>query len=168
MLFDATHFHAEVLCGASYDDTLIGHSLSEELAHLSGESLLDLETASEIIDDTCQLGKADHLAIGYISDRNFAEEREDMMFTKGIELDILNDYHFRAGMFEDGLTSDRNRVDAITMSHVEHSLGGANGSFAQAFAIGVLADEAKDSLIMGGDFGYESRVMSGISSHNGE
>ncbi len=95
MLFlNATHHHAKMLC---LDDDPYPQSLRDlqhSLSNLLREALLDLQTPCVHIDNASHFRQPDDGAIGDVSNVTFANKRQQMMFTQGVEFDLLHQYHF--------------------------------------------------------------------------
>src|SRR5205807_3508779 len=62
--------------------------LQNDLRNLRGEALLDLQTPGKSVDQARDLGQTDHFAVWNVGHVAFAEERQEMMFTKGVEINV--------------------------------------------------------------------------------
>ena len=58
-----------------------------------GHPFLQLQSASENVDHTRDLAEADHLPIRDVGNVALAEERQQVVLTHAVEVDITNDYH---------------------------------------------------------------------------
>ncbi len=86
LLLDPPHHHAEVTRFADDPDTYRMDAVLDALRNLLCQSLLDLQSARECIDDPGDLAKTNHLRSGQVGNVFFAEERQHVVLAQAKEL----------------------------------------------------------------------------------
>ena len=66
-------------------------------------TLLNLEAAGEDVDEARDLAQANHLGARNIGDVALAEKRQQMVFAKAVEVDVLDDHHLVMLFVEHGV-----------------------------------------------------------------
>src|SRR5690606_7053710 len=94
LLFHATHHHAHVLGFDDHAHTGGVGNFHNGFCNLLGQVFLDLQTASIHIHNARDLGKPDHLARGNIGHMAFPDKGQQVVFTHGVKLDIVDQHHF--------------------------------------------------------------------------
>src|SRR5262249_4403892 len=125
LLFNPTHSHAQVLC---FDDD--GHAKRIELLHdgicdLVRKPFLNLKSSCVDVYQTGEFGNTNDLVMRDIGDVGFTEEGQQVMFAKGIKINIpLNDHLFVV-FGEKGVIDDLCRILLIALGQERQSLSHA-------------------------------------------
>src|SRR6266545_6624667 len=93
LLLDAAHRHAQVRGLDDYRDADGLNFLPDCLRNLARHPFLDLEPARENLDKPRYLAETDDLATRDVGNVTAAEEWQQMMLTKAVEVDVLDDHH---------------------------------------------------------------------------
>jgi hypothetical protein len=104
---------------------------------------LDLKTTSEEVNDACDLGEANHLAIGDVSDVGPPDEWEEMMFAHRIELDVLDHYDFARVGIENRAIDHVLDTQPITLGEKLEGTGGPSGRFRETLPMSIFAHRIK-------------------------
>src|SRR3954464_8004865 len=96
-------------------DAVRMESLHERVGNLRGELFLNLQPAREDVDDARHFRKADHFAVGNISDVCFANEWQQMMLAHRVKLDVFYQNDLARVRSENCLVNDGIEILAITV-----------------------------------------------------
>ncbi|MNQ94424.1 hypothetical protein D3C85_1099420 [compost metagenome] len=118
--------------------------LRDGIGDLAAEVFLDLQAAGIHVDDTRDLGQAQHFTVGNIGNVRLADERQQMVFAQRIQFDVPHQDHFTVIGAEQGTIGDLFQGLFITAAKVLHGFGGALWRVAQAFAGYILAKLAEN------------------------
>src|SRR5262249_10054568 len=94
LLLHAAHGHAQMRALHHHADAERIDLLVDDLRDLIGEALLDLQAATEGIDDARDLAEANDAVAWEIRNVTLAEEGQQMMLAQAIEVDVLDNHHF--------------------------------------------------------------------------
>ena len=67
--------------------------LANRLGNLIGHAFLQLQSAREDVHETRDLAEADDSSVGDVGDVALAEERQQVMLTETVEVDVPHDHH---------------------------------------------------------------------------
>ena len=76
-----------------YGDPLRGSGSGNRFSDLLGEALLDLEAPREGFNDAWDFAQPDHLLVRQVANMAMTKEREKVMLTKAVKLNIFDDHH---------------------------------------------------------------------------
>lgn len=101
---------------------------------------MDLEPASEHVDDARDFTQANDFLIRDIADVDFAREGEHMMLAKGVALDVLHDHHAVGVRWEECAVHHFLEIEVVTRGEKRHGVRTALGGFLESWPGGVFAD----------------------------
>src|SRR6266850_6205751 len=94
LLFNAAHLHTQVACFDDHTHTLGTNFFLNGLCDLAGHALLNLQPASEHVYQAGDFAQSEHTLVRQVSDMGLAEEREQVVFAKTEEFNVLHHHHF--------------------------------------------------------------------------
>src|SRR6266436_6199506 len=144
LLFDATHLHAEMAGFDDHADALRRDLFLDGLRDLAGQALLNLQAPREGVHQTSDLAEPQNALVREIGHMGLAEKRQQVVFAKAKELDVLHDDHLVVGHAERRAIQYMIQVLVVTAGQEFEGLLEAFRRFSQALAIGVLADKLDD------------------------
>ena len=142
-----------------------GKSVVQCIGDLRGESLLHLQSSSEGINKAWNLREADDSAARHVANGGHAREREEVVFTEGVERDPLNHHKVASWstrrLFEDG-AENLVGVTGVTARQLEQGARDTAWGLHQPIACWILTDGAQD-----GTGGISNRRLSPWGGRNG-
>ena len=128
LFFDSAHHHAEVpgFNHHRYATRLQGGF--QCFQDLLSQSLLCLEPAREKVDDAGNFAEADHLFPRQVPNVYLPEEREEVMFAEGIELNIFEEDEFLCLRRKEGVSHSLLRRLFVSSCEKLHRFREAFGS----------------------------------------
>jgi hypothetical protein len=121
-----------------HDDDPLGPEASVEgVGHLGGEALLKPGTTRVTFHDPGQLREPHHLAVRYVPDVGFADQRQQMMLAGRVEGDVPDVDHLVVVL----LKIDGQLLDGIHAQPGEQELVGPRdprGRVSRAYPVGIL------------------------------
>src|SRR5580698_673514 len=151
LLLHPAHLHAKVARLNDHADTFWADFVLNSRGDLTGEALLNLQTAREHVDQARDFAEADDALVGKIRYVALAEKRQQMVLAQAEELNVLYHHHFVIGNAEGRAVEDVLRVLEVTAGQEFQRLFIALGSLAQAFAVRVFTDEFDDFTNVAGN-----------------
>jgi len=145
LFFDAAHHHAEMAGLDDYANALRLDYFLDGFGDLSGEALLNLQTAGENFDEARNFAEADYFAVGNVGDVHFAEEGQHVVLAEAEHFDVLDDDHFVVGDGEERAFEQSFGVFGIAAGKKLHGLANPFRSLLKAFAVRVFAEADEDS-----------------------
>jgi hypothetical protein len=118
--------------------------LPNRIRDLAREPLLDLQTPAEDIDQPRNLAQADYLGPWNIGDVTLAEERQEVMLTETVEVDVLDDDHLAVVDREQRVVEDCVDVHVVAARQKLEGLLDAFGSVQQSLAARIFTDLGKE------------------------
>ncbi len=114
LLFHAPHHHTEVL-GLNNDPHSFGPGeFHHRIGNLGGEVFLNLQAPGKDIDDTRHFGQTNHFAVRDLGHVTLTDKRQHMVFTHGVQLDVLNNDHLAVIAAENSDFHDPVQVFVLT------------------------------------------------------
>ena len=101
-LLDSSKGHACMRCLDYHGNSKRLEGVLDTVTDLSSESFLHLEATGECLDYACDLAQASNRAVRDICNMSLADERHDMMFTCGIQFNVLHKDHLLIFLLEHG------------------------------------------------------------------
>src|SRR5438876_852100 len=123
----------------------------DRVRNLAGQALLNLEAPCESVHQTGDLAKPQDALVREIGYMRLAKKRQQVMFAKAEELDVLHDDHVVVGHVESRSIQYMIQVLVVAAGQKFQRLLEALRRFSQALAIGILADELDDLAHVAGD-----------------
>jgi len=120
--------------------------LFDSICYLFGHLLLDLEAAGKDVDDAGDLGETDYFAVGDVCYVRPADDREHMVFTHGIKLDISDKYHFIVAGSKKGLIEYLARIPGVAFGKKTQSFGDTVRCLDESFSVGIFSYLFQDSF----------------------
>src|SRR5205085_8433035 len=111
----------------------------DRVGDLRGQTLLYLQTAGEHLDHTRQLAQADDFLARQVGDVGASEERQQVVLTQAVELDIAHHDHLVVLGLEQRTADNLARVLPVAGGKKRHRAGDAVRRPDQAVALSVLA-----------------------------
>src|SRR5262245_38309881 len=146
LLFDAPHRHAEV---SRFDEDAHAVRLNDvhdRVGDLVAQPLLHLQPPGEYFNDARQLGEADDAAIGDVGDVGPAEEREQMVLTERIKLDVPHQDHALVVFLEHRVSYRVGYRHLVTAGKPAQRLLHPFGSLEQTGALRILTQSGQDGV----------------------
>ena len=143
LLLDATHLDAHVLSLDHHDSAKGIEGLLEAIANLLGQVLLHLQTVGEDVHHARYLAESYDVAIGNIGHVHLAEEGQNVVFAKGIELDVLDHHHLVVILMENGRFEGGNRIHRITPGQFKEGARQTFWSALQSLTLRVFSNGQK-------------------------
>ena len=140
LFLNATHLNAHMLCLNHHDGTKRIECLLKTITNLFGEVFLHLQTMGEDVHHTRNLAEPYNIAIGNVCHMHLSEERQDMMFTKGVELNVLHHHHLIVFFMEHGRLECSDRIHRITSCQFQKSACQTFRSALQPLTLRVLTN----------------------------
>src|SRR6266850_3391601 len=97
LLLNTAHLHAQVARLDDDADTLGTDFFLNRLSNLAGHAFLDLQPASEHIYQAGDFAEPEYTLVRQVGYVGFAKEREQVVFAKTEEFDVLHHHHFIVG-----------------------------------------------------------------------
>ena len=141
LLFDAAHLHAKMTRLNDHADTFGADLFLNSRSDLTRQALLNLQTPREHVDKTRDFAEADDALVGKIRHVALAKKRQQVVFAEAEELDVFHNHHFVIGNAKRGAIEDVLRVLVVAAGQKFQRLFITFRRLAQAFAIGVFADQ---------------------------
>ena len=117
------------------------------IANLRGEAFLHLQSSCTDVDDACDLRQPRDVSVGNIGHMCLAIERNHVVFTEAVHLDVFDDHHLLHLLGEDGAANHFDRVMTLALRQKLHCLGDTLGRLQQAFTVGVFTDERENLAV---------------------
>lgn len=145
-----------------FDD--YGHSewmqgLLNAVANFDGETLLNLQPASEGVHHPGYLAQAGDFTIRDIGDMGLADEREHMVLAHGIDVNVFHKDHLTVFLIEDGGADDFGSALEIALGEELEGFGYPLRGLQQPFSLGVFSEETENLLHMDGYLGRSLLVV---------
>src|SRR5581483_1774017 len=159
LFFDAAHHHAEVARFADDADADRVDNLLDGLRYLLRQPLLNLQPPREDIHDPGNLAEPHHLILGQVGHVHLPVERQQVVFAKTEELDVLDHYHLVILHVVEGPVEDLLQIHAIPAGEELHRLVDAGGGPQQTIAVRIFAqlgEYALDLRLNAGKLGLRS------------
>src|SRR6266478_1097831 len=102
LLFDAAHLHAEMAGFDDHADALRRDLFLDGVRDLAGQTLLNLQASSKGVHQAGDLAESQNSLVREIGHMGLAEKRQQVVFAKAEELDVLDDDHLVVGHAERG------------------------------------------------------------------
>ena len=118
--------------------------LHDGVGNLVGEPLLNLQPTGEHLHDPGELGETDDLAVGDIGDVGAPEERQQVVLTQRVQLDVPHQDHAVVLLLEQGIAHRVHDRKAITAGEPAQRLLKPLRRLEQALAVGVLTDRGQN------------------------
>ena len=150
-LLDAAHGHAGVHGFNDNGNAQWMEGVLDAVADLLGEAFLHLQTAGIRFHHAGNLAQAGDFPFGNIRHMGLADERQHVVLAQGEQLDVLHNDHVVVRLLEEGALDNGFSVLEIALGEELHGLGHTLRRFLQAFAGGVLSQQAQDGLNVGGN-----------------
>ena len=142
LLLYATHLHAHMLRLHNNHDTLRMQSLLNSLTDLLRQSLLQLKAMTEHVHHTRYLAQPRDLSVGNIRHMHATIERQHVMLTERVEVDVLYDNHLiTAFLVENSTTKNAHSILLVTARQVKHGPGHTQWSTLQTLTLRILTQQ---------------------------
>lgn len=148
MLFHAAHLHAHVFGFNDYHHALRIEGFLDAVLDLHGHTLLHLQAVAEDIHDAGYLGEARYLPVGDVGHVRLSVEGKHVVLAEGVEVNVLDDDHLVVVFVELSRVEHSHGVHRVAAGEGEHGLGHALGSLEQALALGILAQQLEDAVVV--------------------
>ena len=133
-------------------DALGSRLRHHRIGDLLGHALLNLKAPCEHVDDARKLGNPENLTFRNVAYGAPAVERQHVMLTHRIKLDVLQYHHVISAAGEIGSVHDGFNVLAVAARQKREGLRDTLGSFLKTFTIGILSQFNKKALYKRGYF----------------
>jgi len=145
LLLDPSHHHAEVTSLNHHGNSMWIENLFNCVGNLIGQALLNLKAATKDIDDPGDLAQADDLLVRKVCHVSTSKEREHVVLTQRVELDILDDHHLVGVGLKDGIVHRIVQRRRIPARQEVHRLGDPQRGTGQTLAVRILAQGTSDA-----------------------
>jgi hypothetical protein len=141
------HHHAQVLGFDDHSYPKRAQCFLKSIANLCGEPLLHLQSTCADVNDARNLRQPRDIAVGNIGHVCLAIERDHVVLTQAVHLDVFDDHHLLHLLGEDCAANDFHRIVTLTLREKLHRFGDALGCLQEAFAIGVFTNQRENFAV---------------------
>jgi len=159
LFLDTPHLHAEMMGFDDHGHTQGFQRILDALLDLRGKPFLHLKPPGVNIHHPRNLAQSGDIPVGNVSHVRLADKREQMVFSHGINLDILDNYHLPVILFEHGGFEDVDGIHFISLKQELHGFGNPVRRFDKSFAVGVFPKQREDLFIVESDFCQFCRIV---------
>src|SRR5436190_7759138 len=121
-------------------DTGRPQRLHQRVGDLDSKVLLDLEPAREHVHNARHFRQTDDFSIWNVGDVRFPYERQEMMLTHGVKLDVLHQHDLARLGIEDRVVNQSVEALAVTRRQKIEGACRAVWRSPQSLTLGILAD----------------------------
>ena len=164
----STHLHTEVLGFDNDHHSKRVEGVLDAVFDLRGHTLLHLQTAGEDVHYTGYLAQARDFTVRDICHMGFAEERQHVVLTEGIEINVFDYHHLAVILLKECGTEYGFGVFLVTFGKELQGFAHSVGCLLQAGAMGIFPQSGQYliylllELLSGSRIGIECLQVHGL------